>query len=281
MLIRYILLISIIITSFCQNEEILSIPDNVQSYKIETKYGIINFELENESLLIKMSYLKLQGIKNLNRYYPPEIEGVSTNVRAYRNEIIFAIYGINLNIINDLICDVLYGTNYINKKVYSIGYNQNNELYKYFGGTPKSIVKDLKQFVFTKYEIPEINLISKEGLIYYNPEDRIEFSDKIENNCASFTTLNEFRDLFFDIVILRMKIGDNVITLKVKNENPVKQENNSIEYNFSNCPCKKWVLGLRFLELVNVREFDLKTGEVTLYLNNDNNLIETNTNFVY
>ena len=48
------------------------------------------------------------------------------------------------DIFNPLLCEIFYKTKYIDKMIYSIGHYDNNEPFKFFGGTPVKIMKKLK-----------------------------------------------------------------------------------------------------------------------------------------
>jgi hypothetical protein len=259
----YPLLALLFIITYCSKTEIISIPENATDYSIKTKKGVIRYSVENRDKIIEIKYVYIEGIEGLASYSPPQIEGASIFTSSTR--VTFTIYKRGFNIINFLLCDLLYQTGYISRKVYSVENGEKNIPYKYFGGTPSEIVKDLNKFIFYKDDIPEIQFNRQGEIIYFNPWDSYEFSEENDNNCASFSAIDEFKDLFFLIDVFKFKIGENIITIKLKNENEIEGKADS-EFNFYKYPCEKWVFGMNVLNSADVREFNLETGDVTLYL---------------
>ena len=286
MMLNFYLIVSIFIITHCSNEDIISLPVNAIDYMIQTKYGFIKYRAGIEYKIIEIKEIYLEGIQKIYLYNPPSIKGV--NIHVNYKKVLFLIYGHSLNIINFLLCDLFYQTQYISKKIYSVENGERENPFRYFGGTPKYIVKDLKKFTFYRNDIPEINIDSTLGKIYYNPNDYYEFNEDSENNCASFTSIYEYQDYFFQTFeVLRFKIGNNIITLNVKNEIEDKKENEVTEYQyqFSKCPCEKWVFFIFFLNMINVREFKYENEEVivTLYISKDKKIIADtkDENFFY
>lgn len=279
------LIIIFISFSYSINEEIISFPDNVNSYRIKTKYGLINLEktsYNTENSETKINGLYLIGIKNLSLYTPPDIEGISIN--KIGDIIKFTIYDNNLNKLNPLLCDLFYQTHYIEKKIYSIENNARNNPYKYFGGVPNEIIEKLNKFEFKiNDEIPNFYLLRGEEwekeedyeLIEFNPLERLEFNEGFEKNCAGIM-LEEFTYVFweFDIVKYRFENKNKYITITFRNKKTENNPNRSFYDFFYEYPCSNLVLGSKFLDMVNVREFNLDTGDVILFTTKDNEIIK-------
>ena len=206
------------------------------------------------------------------------------------------------NKINLLLCDIFYKTKYINKKIYFVLKNK----YKYFGGDPKINSLNLTKFSFNKNEkVTEmvINLASKRN-IYLNINKEkylVEFIEDQETICFPNEILQQLKNIFLNnyekcknyyvlkkpikfFTYLKFKIGDKTIYL----------ENEDIHYLFSeyitkgkesyyksyfnylyikNEACNNFVFGIKFLELFDARKFNLETGEIDLFINNENNTI--------
>ena len=58
-----------------------------------------------------------------------------------------------------------------------------------------------------------------------------------------------------------------------RNEKLNKNSDGSFKDIFYDYPCDNLVLGSKFLNLINVREFNLETGDVTLFATDDNKII--------
>ena len=65
----------LIILIHCYNNKIISFPDNVNEYKIKTKEGFIHLKMEQNSEH-NLNSLYLIGVKNLNKYTPPETKEI-------------------------------------------------------------------------------------------------------------------------------------------------------------------------------------------------------------
>ena len=266
-------------------EDIIIFPDNVDSYKIITKYGPINVEktsYNTEKTKTNLINFSLIGIKNLSLYNPPKIKGISIDI--IEDVIQFTIDDSNINKLNPLLCELFYQTHYIKKKIYSVENNARNKPYKYFGGTPNEIIENLNKFEFKNYqEIPTFYLLrGQEGekeenmeTIIFNPLDRLEFNESFEKNCAK-TLLEEWDYLFwkFDIIKYRFEDKAQDIAIIFKNKKSEEKQKGTFEDLFYEYPCDNLVLGSKFLDLINVREFNLETGVVTLFVDKDNEIIK-------
>ena len=285
MKLKFLGIIILTILYHCLNEEIISFPDNVNSYRIKTKNGVIYLKMgqylgnsENNC-----NYLTLIGVKNLDLYTSPDTKEIKIDIH---NDIIkFEIYDNNINKLNPLLCDLFYQTHYIEKKIYSVENNERNNPYKYFGGTPQRILKNLNKFEFlNNLEIPAIYLLrnyqeeEKEenyNTIIFNPQDILEFNEGFEKNCAK-SMIEEFGTIFWEFDIIKFRFEDDykdkIITFR--NKKSEKDYKGSFGNLFYDDPCDNLVLGSKFLDLINIREFNLETGRVTLYTTDDNDAIK-------
>ena len=270
----FIIILILISLVSCLNEDIISFPADVDSYKMKTKFGNIQLEIFHSSKNSEITNsLLLIGIKNLDLYNPPDVNGISIIKENYI--IKFIIFDNNLNKLNSYLCDLFYQTHYIKKKIYTIENNSRNNPYKYFGGTPKNIIENLNKYEFQQNEVPSLYLFRcYEGQeeedqclkIEFNPLDPIEFNEEYEKNCAK-SMLDEWREYFWDFDVIKYKFEIPVINFRKKNMNGIFKD------DFYEYPCEKLILGSKFLELINVREFNLENGKVTLYTTKDSDLL--------
>ena len=84
---------------------------------------------------------------------------------------------------------------------------------------------------------------------------------------------------------INFKIGNKIITFDknnlilqdrlviVKGIKNIKEENHNYLF-IKNSPCDKNIFGLTFLEKINIREYNLETEELNIYLKKDKNLIK-------
>ena len=271
------LIIILIILSHCYNKKIISFPDNVNEYKIKTNDGFIHLK-KSQNSEHNLSYLYLIGVKNLNKYTPPETKEISFFI--YNDVIKFTIFDNNMDKLNPLLCDLFYQTNYINQKIYSVENDARNNPYKYFGGTPSEIIENLNKFEFKKNEIPIFYLLRDNGVekeeqyetIIFNPENQLEINEGFEKNCAK-SILEEWGSLFWEFDVIKYKFEDSDTVISFRNEKLNENSDGSFKDIFYDYPCDNLVLGSKFLNLINVREFNLETGDVTLFTTDDNKII--------
>jgi hypothetical protein len=271
------LIIILIILSHCYNKKIISFPDNANEYKIKTNDGFIHLK-KSQNSEHNLSYLYLIGVKNLNKYTPPETKEISFFI--YNDVIKFTIFDNNMNKLNPLLCDLFYQTKYINQKIYSVENDARNHPYKYFGGTPSELIENLNKFKFKKNEIPIFYLLRDNGAekeeqyetIIFNPENQLEINEGFEKNCAK-SILEEWGSLFWEFDVIKYKFEDSDTVISFRNEKLNENSDGSFKDIFYDYPCDNLVLGSKFLNLINVREFNLETGDVTLFTTDDNKII--------
>ena len=175
MKIEYLLSI-IIFIGINSNEinSIIRIPNFQGRFQnISTKNGLINYEFrikykeyEYSRFALSTTIYRLEGIKNLNLLNLTEFKHYDIKIYGKNNDSIQINFFLeDRDRYNDLICEILYKTKYIDKMIYSYGI-LNHRYYKYFGGTPKNAikVKKLNKFIFSRED-----RVSK--IIIRSPED--------------------------------------------------------------------------------------------------------------
>ena len=296
-----------------EENSIIQIPNIKQRIikDIKTKNGLIDYGfnviIEETGLCYPyfFSQCYISKINNLKLFKLPE----KTKEREYilnKKELIIKLEGIINDECNPLICEVLYKTKYINNYIYSIGKNELNESYKFFGGTPKKLVKNYNKFIFQKYDlISEIKIkfnngnnslikVSLEESFYEINEGKnhlICFPEKVFKEMKKlvfnnynverynfdfyffiyiYSLLNEQKNLFPEI---SFKIGNNIFTLN--KDNAFLKGKNDTHYKLfiNSFFCDKFIFGMDFLDLFDFKEFNLETKEVYLYLDKNKNYL--------
>lgn len=312
----------------CQiNDGIIRIPLNKEIHEnITTKNGFINysffiFKRDDLNKSTKYAHYKLENMKNLNllnrKINNLEILGDKKNIAHLIFDTEIEVESDRHNII---ICELFYQTNYIDKKIYSITQKSFYEPFKFFGGTPLNLIKDLNKFTFNINDtLSEILIFfdwkKKNNKIEIQPNstmnNSIEFKDDSHLICFSQDIFTElYKQLFygykkgefeydnnykkyqlFDLSDsqkrffpeIKFKIGNKVVSL---NKNDLIYEYSLIKINgrhreedihnylfIKNSPCDNTILGLKFFEKFDIREYNLETKEFNLYLRKDRNFI--------
>jgi len=316
-LLSFFLLIIIININFSQGNNIIQIPIGTGNFEnISTKYGYINYSFYKNYiptyrwLLPNVKYI-LKGIKNLSLM----------NFKDERH-CLFEIFGLNkdnLNLTfegsefdeyNNLLCKLFYKTNYIDKMIYSIGMNEKNELYKFYGGIPENLTKNLNKITFNNKtdKLSKISFELNNGTNYtlnikkdylFKIDDTIDFLF-----CLPFNIFNTFKELFVNETLDIFYQSDAIyqrnyiyylnktekdlfpksISFKIGNKNIILKKNQMISSDFilknssfflllissKDCYDNNIFFGKKFLEYFNFYEEDLESGEYNLYLNKSN-----------
>ena len=290
-----------------EENNIIRIPNKEGIFKnINTKNGLINFGFYYSDDFCSILYIKyiIEGIKNLNLIKESE-KALASKFNIYDNENLEMIYyNEERDKFSPLICEIFYKTKYIDNMIYSIGNNEDNESYKFFGGTPINLIENLNKFSFhkNKDKISEINIGFNNGtnyLINNFDNDLVEFrEDEYSLLCLPENILNKFKNLFlknFEETIYNYKIfyrlasykinkkqkdlfpnisftiGNKIFNLNPENAFSTKYNLDDDFFFIIRTPCDKIIFGLKFLELFNFREFNLETGEINLYLDKNKN----------
>ena len=285
---KSLIILSLLFTVFCHNFKLITLPrecthGNVRY--IDTSLGIIRFYSDQ----YKTYEISIKDIKNLEKY--SILSPYSTRVTVNNKEVIFTALG-NVEgyhsqyLLNSLICDLFYQTQYINKKVYSF-----NKESVFHGGIPSipPSMKDAKFKINTyiskiKITLPDNseNIIEENDLLL-KKDYALEFSDDKKDLCFSEKIFNILNDTFinkyerfYQFLILRnqkeklffkieMTIGDYYIKFREKDLHILA---NGLKYlNIYPQSCDKNYIGVNFFEKLYLTAFDLNKNEVTLYDN--------------
>lgn len=249
---------------------IIQIPKKEGHFKnISTKYGYINYHFYAEVIeVIKWPFvidnIIIEGIKNLslvnfsNYIYYPSIEIYGIN----KDNLKMVFGGPEIDIFSPIICKLFYETNYIDKMIYSIGKNENNEFYKFFGGTPQNLTKNLNVFNFSnKTKLSEI---------------------KIELNNATFLTLNINKNITFEIsdipdssFCLPYEVFDTFRNLFIKNAEEYKKHKKGTFYKTTSLYSLNETQKNNFL----INSITFKIGNKNIKLN-QNNILKNESEYL-
>ena len=294
------------------NEEnsIIKIPINYGRFtKIPTKYGLINYTFINECLPTDPAPFveyNLEGLNNLDLLTLPKNKEPYEVYELYgekNNSLRLFFQGKEQIIFNPLICEIFYKTKYIDKMVYSIGYYENHRPYKFFGGTPEKIIKNLTKFTINN----KTDFVSKIEIKFDNGT---YFTINIEEKNKRFIFDEEFWNMIglpkniFDIFYNKLfkdykeeifyggydiryggyklneeqieafpnisfTIGNKIINLNKKNAIFYNKNLLIYQYNFT----ENFYFGQKFFELFEITEFDLHTNDINLYLDKNKDYI--------
>lgn len=243
----------------------------------------------------------IEGIKNLELLQLPPSTELNRFIKK-TNYLEFTYEYQEKDRHHPFICEIFYKAKYINRMIYSIGNNEKGEKYTFFGGTPKNIIKNLNKFNFNnkKSNIEEIkvNFYNKASnmIDLSNINKTLEIKqDFYSMLCLPESILSQFTNLFLkdykvynyqyevfraylifkltsqqknDFPEISFKIDNMIISINKENAFN-KTENNSEKENYlliNKVPCNNFVFGSNFLDLFDISEFNLESGEVNLYL---------------
>ena len=310
------LLIIIYNINLSQTNNIIQIPTGEGSFvNIQTKYGYINYEFHKgyipniwpDPFII----YKLEGIKNLSLGNFDDFHinfGDSFEIFGLnKDKLEMRVSGHEFDDCNDLLCKIFYRTNYIDKMLYSFGINERNELYKFYGGIPENLKKNLNKITFNNKtdKLSEINFELNNGTNFTLNIKR-DYLFKIDDTkdfffCLPYNIFYTFKELFTnntleiyypnDIVYQKTllyylnktekEIFPKSISFKIGNKNIILKKDQMISLDYINknssfflllinsepCYNEKMIFGKKFLEFFNFYERDLESGEYNLYFN--------------
>ena len=142
------ILFSIIFIAINSKEEednsFIRIPNKNGSFpNIITKNGYINYEFSNGNFVLKTDNLyeevtpyifyKFIGMKNLDLLTLPKNSDLNKFTKT-KDKLDFLYEFQQKDRHNPFLCEIFYNTTYIDKKVYSLGKDENASPYKFFGG---------------------------------------------------------------------------------------------------------------------------------------------------
>ena len=310
------------------NDGIIRIPlNNLTEQNIQTKYGIINYQYyitqeEGKTYPYLINEYLIKNIKNLNLYNQKTtyiyILGKNKDIAKLSFDVDIAG---ELDEQNIILCELFYQTKYIDKKILSIGKNEHNEFFKFYGGTPLNLINNLNKYTFNinNNSISEVEFYfewkkrnNRYNIRLNSTNNKILFKDDSHLICLSHDIFSGFQNLLFhkytkceyrydpdynkyqlfdlsDINTnffpeIKFKIGNKTITFNknnliyqdrktiVRGVNNIKEKRHNYLF-IKNTPCDKNIFGLKFLEEFNIREYNIDTKELNLYLSKDKNLV--------
>ena len=290
-----------------------------KTLNISTKYGKINLRFDSYYDNItdtKNAFYLIENIKNLNLFSFPDLN-CSYEIFEKNNSNSLKITFPNeiLNKYNNLITRLFYEIKYIDKMIYAIGYDGNyckyleyglgNFIFRFYGGAPKRLIKNLIKYSFSPKDIvKEININYSNGTKLNIQIDQ----DKKENNLVEFNENNYFI-CFPEYILEQIKnlilknfnvelsgiglddylmyninnsifnilpdnftflIRNRIITITKEILSPdLRNYDLFIQYT----PCDHFVFGHPFLRHVDMREYYLETNETNIYVRKNNSII--------
>jgi len=267
---------------------------------ILTKYGEIKYSVSNninnedKSNIFNYEYC-FEGIKHLNLFISNSLD-----FKKYNDDKICFVNFLKddpIRFTKD-ICELLYSTKYIEKKIYSIGKNKQN---RFFGGTPQNLINHLNRFTLNKTNKIDqiiiefnnesnylINVNEDESLIEYVQNynymiclplnvfyifENVLFKNYNKNDYVDFFKLNiyqlkdEQNNLFPNI---SFKIGNKILKIT---KDFLYISINKKYHLFNEYRCNNFIFGNEFFNLFDFKEFNLENGEINLYFDKNINLI--------
>ena len=319
---KLILLILFYFIYSYEENSIIKLPNKKGKFEnLTTKYGLINYtfiydSLPTEKRPIPFVQFNLEGIKNLNSFTLPKNKTFE-NYGLYgekNNSIWMSFQWREKDIFNPLLCEIFYKAKYIDKMIYSIGYDENNKKAKFFGGTPVKIIKNLNKFTFNN----KTDFISKIVIKFHNgknftiniTEKNKRFIFKEEYDNIIYLPTNIF-NIFYNILFKDYKekkisggiyiknrayklneeqikvfpnisftIGNKILNLN--NKNIIFRNKNYLFINKLDEFEDDFYFGQKFFELFEITEFDLHTNDINLYMDkNKDYIIEKKDNKKY
>ena len=286
-----------------EEDEIIRIPYGLKEFEnVKTKNGPISSKIifmENTPTFNDWRDISphtiryiIQNIKNSELFssnYFYNYQNLNNSIFIDINEKIFNTYWKDNDlIIISFICESLFRTKYIDNYIYSIGKDENNEKYTFFGGTPEHLINNLNNYTFGKSMIKN-EMISFHAVISNITfemadgkklnlklnekfESTFEFSEELDAMlCVSKNYYDDFykeyenylKNINYKGFSLSFNIDDKIFNLSNLN-------GNSFDYITL---CNRFILGKKFFELFDYREYNLETKKVNLYLNENKKYI--------
>ena len=323
---------------YCYIENgIIKLPLYSEEEYHSSKYDFIyklSHSFNNDIGFFGTSYYKIYTFKNMKNLSLFDIEKISDKNKQFDYEIYgekkdeihlsFEYRGndpsVELDSYFKIICELFYQIKYINTKILSIGTNLEDRNYRYLGGTPEHLIKNLEKYTFNLNDtLSEIELIFENknnyNEYYIKPNvtmnNKVEITDNSHLICFSDDIFSKFQKILFQYYKeseykledkypyysiynlnekqktsfpeIKFKIGNKSFSFKkddlIFEDSYIHKRGNTIEKknNFylliKNTPCENNILGLKFLEKFQVREYNIETNELNLYLDKNNRFL--------
>ena len=280
-----------LIYSYCfclyDNNSVIVINKRNLINEIKTKTGTLIFESDvdtNYDLKYgnneKNTIFHITNLKNLNNLHLKELtekyKQYGIKIFSYQSNILRIISPKFSTEKRDLlITQVLFETNYINKKIYSVG---NKDDYIYFGNTHSNF-KYYKKFVFNKSDFLSQIKIGKH-IIEIRNKDFNFFDSILDINFVVLLedSLKKIAKIDNETYIIDEDSGYVFSNIKIKFGNKIIIINKYYYNQFSNnknedLKEKGLLFFKNFLNNFLYREYDLEKNEIILYLENANDII--------
>ena len=183
---------------YCSDkDEIIKLPLNSKEEYHSSKYGFIyqlGFSFNNDIGWSPTTYYYIYKFKNMKNLHLLNIKQLENNKIPFEYEIYgekedeihlsFSFLGnepsVELDKYFKIICEFLYQIKYINKKILSISKDIS---FRYFGGTPEHLIKNLAKYTFNLNDtLSGIELIfeNKKDYNKYEIKPNLTMNNKVE-----------------------------------------------------------------------------------------------------
>ena len=275
-------LIIIFNINFSKANNIIQIPTGEGSFtNISTKYGYINYEFYKSYIPVRwpvpLIMYKLEGIKNLsllNNFIDLQLGDTFEIFGLNKDKLKMAFEGHEFDDLNDYLCQIFYKTHYIDKMIYSIGNNEKNEFYKFYGGMPENLTNNLNKFTFSNEnkKLSEINFELNNGTkltLNINRDILFQIDDHMNSFfCLPYNIFHTFEKLLVKDAEEYDYIPDNAIYSRTKiyrlNETQKNLFPKSISFKIGN----KNII-LKKNQMISLDDFNKNLSLFLLFINYD------------
>ena len=302
MAIKFSIFILLFILSYEENE-IIRIPYFAKDEEIiSTKLGYIYYKEKMIEPLYEYKTCYVVDYQYLAQYYSNSTQKF-INLTYLGRKALTSVVIMKKNYrieFYQMLCNTLFEEKYINKSIISIGPDENNEAFVFFGGMPQNLIENHQKYIFKSYyshNISNINISDMNFVFNDGKEINIKLNDlNVSNNNRTIFQIREDKsgmiilpkkiyESFFkeyedylelsknkkylkNNYFLSFKIGDKLINIKYDGD---IYKLISRSYTELLMPEKDFMLGNDFLELFDYREYNFIRKEFIGYLKKDKN----------
>lgn len=293
---KFFIFLLLLFSLSLEDNEIIQIPYGLKEFdNILSRYGTISSKLilaeftptyndwrDLSPNTIQYNLININNSHLFTSYYFQNYQIYNDSISIKVNEKIFNKYWKDNNLLFiSFICEVLFRTKYIDKFIYSIGKNENNEKYTFFGGVPENLVNNLnictlghnifknENIIFTvkisdiKFEFNDGNTLN---IKLYKDLALFDLNEDIDSMiCLSESYYNEFYKEY-EQYTKHNEFKHFSISFQIDDKRFILNETKGNPFDYINI-CERFFLGKKFLGLFDYREYNLETKEVHLYLN--------------